>query len=215
MTLSAEAATNVVVQPDWTRPPRDAVDAIARFPVALIGDAQNRMGIMESAIRLLTPGLTLAGSVLPIQVTEGDNLAIHRALEHARGGDVLVVNGLGMTSRAVFGDLLAERCLAKGVAGVIVDGVVRDVERITTLGLAVFARGVSPAGPWKHGPGRVGWPVACGHVVCSAGDVAVGDSDGVAIVSAADLTSVLERARARDDIEVAKRATIRRPSRST
>ena len=79
---------------------------------------------------------------------------------------------------------------------------------------AVFARGVSPAGPWKHGPGRVGWPVACGHVVCNAGDVAVGDSDGVAIVAAADLTSVLERARTRDDLEVAKRATIKRPSTS-
>jgi regulator of RNase E activity RraA len=117
-----------------------------------------------------------------VNVRSGDNLAIHRALDEARPGDVLVVNGHGDLTRALIGDLIGEIMVNTGVVGAVVDGAVRDVQALSELGLAVYARAVTPAGPFKHGPGAIGAPVAVGGVVVAAGDVLVGDSDGVVVV---------------------------------
>jgi RraA family protein len=194
-------ADSITVHPAWPRPSSHDVAALAAYPPALIGDVRKRMDMMSSDIRCLTPELRLAGAVLPIQVWEGDNLAIHRGLDEARAGDVLVISGNGMTNRAVFGGILAEICLAKGVRGVIVDGAVRDIEEMTAMGLPVFARAINPAGPSKNGPGTVGRPIACGNVVCHPGDVVVGDRDGIVVVPRADMPATLERLPAQEAVE--------------
>lgn len=184
-------ADNIIVYPEWPRPPRDLVEAIAAFPPALIGDVRQRLDMMTADIRCLTPGTRLAGTVFPIQVWEGDNLAIHRGLDEALPGDVLVISGNSASNRAVFGGILAEICLLKGVTGAIIDGAVRDIEEMNEMGLAVFARSVVPAGPSKNGPGYVGKAVACGNVVCQPGDVVVGDQDGIIVIPQSDLTQTL------------------------
>ena len=97
---------------------------------------------------------------------EGDNLAIHRAVDDGQPGDVLAINANGDTSRAVFGDILGDICVAKGIAGFVIDGATRDVDELTAMKLPVFAAAVTPAGPWKDGPGTTGYAVSCGHVVC-------------------------------------------------
>jgi regulator of RNase E activity RraA len=173
------------------------------------------MGVMAAAIRPVTPAPRLAGTVLPVHAREGDNLAIHRALDDARPGDVLVVNANAEINRAVFGDILGEICLAKGVTGVIVDGAVRDVDELAGQGIAVYARGISPAGPFKNGPGRIGYPIACGNVVCNPGDAVVGDNDGVIIVPRADLTAVIERTLAQEQTEHKMRGAINAASTFT
>jgi regulator of RNase E activity RraA len=199
---------NIEIAADWERADLDDVKKLAQYPVALIGDVQARRGIMSAAIRPVTPHPKLVGTVLPIHARKGDNLAIHRALDDARPGDVLVINANSETSRAVFGDILGEICLAKGVTGIVIDGAVRDVDDLSDQGLAVYARGVSPAGPWKNGPSRIGLPVACGNLVCNPGDAIIGDNDGIVIIPRHALATTLERTEAQEQTEQKMRAAI-------
>ncbi|WP_411730498.1 RraA family protein [Paeniglutamicibacter sp.] len=191
--IITDPTESLQLTPHWERPDLMNIRQLAQFPVALIGDAQGRMGVMHSALRSVTPGLKLAGTVLPINTREGDNLAIHRALDDAREGDVLVINANSDTNRACFGDILGEICVSRGIAGVVIDGATRDIDELLAMGLPVFARGISPAGPFKYGPGTIGAPVACGNVVCHPGDAILGDSDGLVVVPQHLIATALER----------------------
>lgn len=193
----------------WPRPDAETVAALGRFPAANIGDAQDRLGLVHSGIAARWPGARCAGPALPVLTREGDNLAIHRALDEAEPGDVLVVNGFGETSRAVFGDLLAEICLARGIAGVVLDAASRDVGAIAELGLPLWARANSPAGPTKTGPGTIGYPVAIGGVVVHPGDVLIADDDGVAVVEQSRTEAVLQRLEGIERFEAGLRQRIK------
>jgi regulator of RNase E activity RraA len=182
MFIDAPTENCEIAEPNWPRPAPELVAAFEAYPPANVGDAMNRLGLMDGAIAARAPDAHCVGAALTVLTREGDNLAIHRALDDARPGDILVVNAFGECSRAVFGDLLAEVCLAREVAGVVIDGAVRDIDTIASLGLPVWARGVTPAGPSKNGPGRIGVPIACGRVVVAPGDLIVADGDGVAVV---------------------------------
>ncbi len=140
------------------------------------------MLVMDGGIRPFTTATRLVRTALPIHTRAGDNLAIHRALDDAQPGDVLVINGQGDLSRALIGDLIGEIMVSKGVVGAVVDGAIRDAETLGAQGLVIFARAATPAGPFKNGPGVVGSPIAVGGVVISPGDVIVTDSDGVVLV---------------------------------
>jgi RraA family protein len=189
---TTSAAPPVLVAPVHERPPDSLVERFRQVPVAAVGDAQERLWVLEGDIRAMWPGARFAGSALTVYTRAGDNLAVHRALDIARPGDVLVVNGQGDTTRALLGGLLAGRARKLGLAGIVVDGAVRDVDEIESVGLPVFARAITPAGPYKNGPAEVGLPVACGGVVCSPGDIVCGDADGVAVVPHARAVRVAE-----------------------
>lgn len=208
MFIAADAST-IDVSDTWKRLPPEQVQHLADIPVALIGDTRRRLGMMAAALRPVTRQRRILGSILPVLTWEGDNLAIHAALDAAQPGDVLVINANAEINRSVFGDILAEICLHRGVSGVVIDGAVRDVDAIEQLGLPVFARGISPAGPAKHGPGTVGYPVACGNVVCNPGDIIVGDADGVIVLPAESLDTILEAVCGQEKVEDAIRARIR------
>lgn len=199
-------ASSITVAAFERRADPELVRAMAQHPVAVIGDAVQRMGMLSAAIRPRTTLRPLAGSILPILVREGDNLAIHRALDEARAGDVLVINAQGFADRAVFGGLLGAGCVARGIAGVVIDGAVRDVKEFESLGLPVYSRAVTPAGPFKTGPGSVGVPVACGNVVCNPGDVILGDADGLIALPAGSLAELLPRVQQQAEYEVALKA---------
>jgi regulator of RNase E activity RraA len=109
----------------------------------------------------------------------------------------------------VFGDILGEICVAKGIAGVVIDGATRDVDELTAMKLPVFATAVTPAGPWKNGPGTVGSAIACGHVVCHPGDAIFGDSDGIVVVAREELAVIAAATEAQDAKEDAIRADVR------
>ncbi len=166
----------------WDRAAAGEVRRLREAPAAHVGDALQRMTVMDGGIRLFTARAVLVGTALTVDVRSGDNLAVHRALDEARPGDVLVVNGHGDTTRALIGDLIGEIMVNAQVTGAVVDGAVRDVRAMSEMGLTVYARAVTPAGPFKDGPGAVGVPVAAGGVVVAAGDVIVGDADGVVVV---------------------------------
>jgi regulator of RNase E activity RraA len=184
------SADNVEVAPPWDRPQLGWLDRLSDVPAAIAGDVLGRMTVMDGGIRLRTSNSPLLGFALPVHVRSGDNLAIHRALDEAHPGDVLVVNGQADTTRAVMGDLIGEIMVGAEMRGAVVDGAVRDVDALNGHGLSVYAREVSPAGPFKDGPGSVGYPVAVGGIVVAAGDLLIGDSDGVVVVPASKIEHV-------------------------
>lgn len=200
---------NIMVSDNWERAPLPLIEEISHYPVALIGDVLQRMGMMASAIHHVAGKPSFFGTVLPLLTREGDNLAIHRALDDAKPGDVLVINGNGETNRAVFGDLLGEICLARKVVAVVIDGATRDVEELDAMGLPIYARAVNPAGPSKYGPGQVGFPVACGNVVCNPGDAIMGDRDGIIVISRHVLPALAGKLKAQESFENAFREQVR------
>ena len=132
----------------------------------------------------------MAGRAFTVWTALGDNLFLHKAFDAAKPGDVLVVNGSGDTTRALIGNLIGIRAKMLGLVGFVIDGAIRDTDALAALGLPVLARNVTPTGPYKNGPGRLGEPVAVGSVVVAPGDVVVADADGVVIVKSADVDSV-------------------------
>lgn len=152
-----------------------------RFSTALISDCMDRFGTLSPEVRLLS-GRRLAGPAFPVEIMEGESGTLHRAVLRAPAGSVLVVEGQGLRTRAVWGEILTAAALGRGIAGLVLNGMVRDLEAIRERDFPLFAIGTSPAGPHKGWDGRIGDPVACAGVVVHAGDVVVGDRDGVVIV---------------------------------
>ena len=193
---------------DFARPDQGIVDRLAKLPAANIGDAMDRLGVADSAIQAVWPGAKLAGPAFTVWTRPGDNKGIHAALQRARPGDVIVVAGGGDASRALLGELIGERAINLGVAGFALDGAARDAEALGEIGMPVFARATSPAGPYKDGPFRLGTAVAFGGVPVLPGDVIVGDSDGVVVVPREQAAAVAEAAEAVFADETGRRQSI-------
>ena len=132
-----------------------------------------------------------------MKVRPGDNLLLHKALDMAAPGDIIVVDGQGDMSNALIGELMVMWAIKRRLGGIIIDGAIRDVSRLKTLSIPVYAAGVTPAGPYKEGPGEINFPVVCGGVVVNPGDIIVGDADGVVVINPRDAHSVLEKASAK------------------
>jgi regulator of RNase E activity RraA len=171
------------VAPPWERAEQDSLQRFTELPSSIVGDAMERIGVCDGVIEAQWSGVHLVGTVLPIWTIAGDNAALHAALQHVQPGDVFVIDGQGLRNRALFGEMLALSGIQRGLAGVVIDGAVRDTAALAALQFPAFARGRSPAGPFKNGPGRIGYPIACGGVPCNAGDIVVADDDGVVIVA--------------------------------
>ncbi len=182
----------------------ELVRRLAAVPAANIGDAQERIGV-ASALSPSWPGAKLAGPAYTVWTRPGDNLYIHKAMDEARPGDVIVVNGGGDQSRALIGDMIGLRAKNMGIAGFVIDGAVRDADALADCGLPVFARSVTPAGPYKFGPGRLQLPVAIDGVVVAPGDIVVADADGVVVVRRDEAEKVLAEAEKIEAKEAAKR----------
>lgn len=146
---------------------------------------------MDPAIQSRS-GLPLCGFAVTVNARPADNLMIHKALAVATPGDIVVVSTGGNTTSAVFGELMCHTASAAKLGGIVVDGAIRDVERITALKFPAYSRSVSPGSCDKDGPGEINVPISCGGTVVSPGDIVVGDNDGVAVVPAADAVQVLE-----------------------
>jgi RraA family protein len=175
------------------RPPReDLVKRLSALSTAVVSDQMGRSGALVR-VRPLSQEMTLAGPALTVSTRLGDNLAIHKAIDMARPGDILVVDGGGHRDRALVGELVCRYARSRGVAGMVLYGAVRDSAAIATGSLPVFACGATPLGPHRTGPGEVGGPVAIGASVVHAGDLVVGDLDGVVVVPARLAADVVAR----------------------
>lgn len=179
----------------------DLVTALSRFETPAISDLMNRLYTVETEIRCLTApsAAKVAGPACTVKVFPGDNLMVHKALDVARPGDVLVIDASSTSLNAVVGDIIATKARHRGIVGFVIDGLVRDIAGIVELGdMPVFARGVTPIGPLHRGPGEINFPVSIGGIVVQSGDFVIGDANGVVVVpqsSASDLLDRLERQR--------------------
>jgi 4-hydroxy-4-methyl-2-oxoglutarate aldolase len=156
---------------------------------------------MRARIRQAWPGARLAAPAVPVKCTPGDNLAIHVAVATAPGGSALVVDVGDVTERGYWGEVLTTGAEARGLAGLVIDGGVRDVEQIAAHGFPVFSETVALKGATKQHPGTVGSPTTVGGVTVSLGDWVVGDQDGVTVIPGGSVEEVIEAGRAREQKE--------------
>ncbi len=179
----------------FPRPAADGVAALGAFATPQISDLMNRLYTMASEIHGLTaPQLRMVGPAITVKTYPGDNLMVHKALDMAEPGDVIVVDTGGALRTAVMGDLVATKARHRGVAGFVVDGLIRDLPGILELGdFPVYARGVTPIGPLHRGPGEINQPICAGGIVVNPGDVIVGDLNGVVVVPRGIAPELLKR----------------------
>lgn len=149
---------------------------------------------MDARIKPLLSSWRMLGRALTVRVPEGDNLAVHAALSIIKPGEILVVAAGNFPNRAIMGGLMTRQASALGVAGIIIDGAVRDIEELRTLGLPMFSSAAHPAGPSKKGGGTVGQDIVCGGVRVQSGDWIIADADGIAVFPDRDFDAVIEQA---------------------
>lgn len=193
---------------DVPRVPDDVVEAFRGRASSNVADAMGRFRFMDPGMVSRT-GRPVCGVAVTVNARPGDNLMVHKGLELARPGDVVVVSTNGNTTSAVFGELMGHTAVGAGVGGLVVDGAVRDVDGLRALGLPVFSRSVNPGGCDKDGPGEINVPIACGSTVVLPGDLIVGDLDGVAVVPRTDAAAVLDAVTALEEREEKRIQAIR------
>jgi regulator of RNase E activity RraA len=175
-------------------PPRIAAGLLDRYrglASSNVADAMGRFGFMDSGIRARS-GLPLCGLAVTVQCRPADNLMVHKALQVATPGDIVVVSTCGNTTSAVFGELMCHTAAAAKLGGIVVDGAIRDVDGITRLRMPAFSRTVCPGSCDKDGPGEINVPISCGGTVVAPGDIVVGDDDGIAVVPREHAEQILD-----------------------
>jgi len=178
------------------RPGKELVDQFSGIPSSNIGDVINRFNCMAANLRPVNQ-VPLLGPAVTARVRPGDNLLFHQALDSAQPGDVIVIDGQGDLVNALVGENLALWAIKRGIAGIVVDGGIRDVEVLRELDFPIYAAGITPGGTYKHGAGEVNVPVCCGRVVVMPGDILVGDADGVVVVPQQAAAGILAKAQAK------------------
>lgn len=153
--------------------------------------------VLDRRVRAIWSGARASGPALPVKVAPGDNASLLAAIDGARRGDIIVVDGADFRDRALWGAIMAHAAQMRGVAGLVVDGTVRDVAEITAMRFPVFACAQTPIGPYNKVRGSIGAPIMCAGVAVAAGDVVYADDDGVVIVPQADADEILAAARTR------------------
>lgn len=177
-------------------PDEKLVQAFSTIPVANIADCMERLPAMNGRIRLISnPIKQLVGVALTVKVRAGDNLMLHAALNMAKPGDVIVVSNEGDTKRALIGEVMMTWLkYEKKIAGIIIDGPIRDFEELSQWDLPIYCNGTTPNGPFKNGPGEVNTIISCGEITVCPGDIIVGDADGVIAIPPNDAKEILDKA---------------------
>lgn len=183
------------------------VASFKSLPVANVSDCMNRLFAGGSNIRPIHDSTeVIAGAALTVRTRPGDNLVLHHAIDIAEPGDIIVVDAGGDQTNAMMGEIMAALAIKKGVAGIIINGAIRDAAEIRRMGLPVFATGVSHRGPYKDGPGEINTPICIDGMVIEAGDLILADGDGVLSVSIDHAEAILAAAQAKyaaEQVEIA------------
>jgi regulator of RNase E activity RraA len=182
---------NADINTSFERVPANVVRQASQYQAAILADVAGRRGALNGRIQAVRPNMQVAGTAFTVEVRPGDNLMIHAAMSLAKPGDVIVVDGKGDLNAALMGTIMMTACKQLGIAGVVIDGAVRDTLEIEEMGFPVFAAGFNPNGPTKNVGGRIGHPITVGGVTVNPGDLVVGDADGVVVIEREKAGSLL------------------------
>jgi 4-hydroxy-4-methyl-2-oxoglutarate aldolase len=191
------------------KPPKELIDQFRGIGTATIHEASGRKGAVDFSIKPITRGVRICGPAFTVQCHPLDNLMLHKALEKAQPGDVLVAMVGGHYEGGYFGGLMATSAVAGNLGGLAIDGCIRDSEEIIRMGFPVFCRGFSIRGTTKTVLGLINHPVLFGGVLVYPGDLIIGDDDGMVVVSREDCKSVLEKSIQRVETEKKKSAQLK------
>lgn len=183
------------------RPQQDLIKAIAAYEAATAHEAYGGQGALSSTIKPIDSGSLVCGPAITVSCRPGDNLILHKAIYVAEPGDVLVVTVGGYTEAGPWGEIMTLAAKARGIAGLIIDGSVRDSTAIKELQFPVFCKSLSIKGTTKHCPGLINHPINIGGVTINPGDLVLGDADGLVVLAQADVARVLAACKLRREKE--------------
>jgi 4-hydroxy-4-methyl-2-oxoglutarate aldolase len=201
---------NALIRRTIDRVPPAIVESARKFQASILADVGGRRGTLGGRIQPLSKSMKVAGPAFTVEVRPGDNLMIHAALQLAKPGDVIVVDGKGDLSCALTGALMAAHAQKAGIAGFVIDAAVRDTEDCAKGSFPIFAAGGNPNGPLKNSAGRINWPVSLAGTTVNPGDLIVGDADGVVVVPRETAADIVKGAQAKVDSEDQRMAAIGR-----
>jgi RraA family protein len=184
------------------------VERFRQLPVAVVSDVMNRMYAGGAHLRKMHRNGILVGPAVTVRTRPGDNLMVHKALDMAVAGDVVIVDAGGDLTNAIIGELMVAYARKKGLAGMVINGAIRDLDDISQGDFPVFAAGVTHRGPYKNGPGEVNAIIALNGMTIGPGDLVLGDSDGVIAVPQEQLDTVFAAALAKHQAETAQMEAI-------
>ncbi|GLH75539.1 methyltransferase [Bradyrhizobium sp. SSBR45G] len=184
------------------------VERYRALPVANVSDSMSRMNAAGPRLRPMHGGGVLAGPAITVKSRPGDNLMLHKALDMAEPGDIVVVDAGGDLSNALIGEMMIAHAERRGLGGVVINGSVRDAAAIRAGRFPIFAAGVTHRGPYKDGPGEINVAIAIDGMVIHPGDLMLGDDDGLVCVPIADAEAVFAAAKKKHDAETTQLAAI-------
>ena len=184
------------------RPSRMTVDKIAQFSVSSLHECMGKRGQMNHEIKPIDSDMKVCGTSITVDCPVADNLTLHKAIEVAAEGDVLVVDAKGnKEAGGMWGEIMTIAAQTKGIRGIVIDGAVRDVRALLDLRFPTFASAISPGGTIKKTLGSINTPIVCGGVAVHPGDVVVGDADGVVVVPMNLSENLITKAEQRENAE--------------
>ncbi len=187
-------------------PDKELVKRFSVLPAANVGDCMYRSSALNSEIKLMSsPKDKMCGVALTVKSRPGDNLMLHQALNMAQEGDVIILSNNGDRTQAIMGEIMYKYLADfKKVAGIVIDGPIRDIDVISKSNCPIYATGTTPGGPYKEGPGEVNVPISIGGIAVNPGDIILGDQDGVIVIPKSDAVDLIEKAESKAQQDHAK-----------
>jgi 4-hydroxy-4-methyl-2-oxoglutarate aldolase len=170
---------------------------LAKLGVATVYEASGREGLIDLELHRIVPGSRVAGPARTVLCAQGDNLMMHAVLAVAQPGEIIVLTMPDVEPVGLVGELLATQVLGRGVAGLLIDAAVRDVDELREMGLPIWSRFIRARGATRNTPGTLNVPVLVGGTVIHTGDILVLDGDGAVVIAAKRAAAVLEASRVR------------------
>jgi RraA family protein len=195
---AADSVTNIGFRifPKQRKVSDELLQTYRQFATPHLSDNMNRLNAVDAAIRPVHTSGKLVGSAFTVKTRPGDNLMVHKAIDMAGPGDVIVVDAGGDVTNAIMGEIMVSIARRKGIEGFIIDGAIRDFEPIRNSNYPLFARGVTHRGPYKDGPGEINVTIQVGGSIVRPGDVILGDMDGIVVVPYEHAEALAEKVRA-------------------
>ncbi|RSL31934.1 RraA family protein [Salibacterium salarium] len=177
------------------------IESFRNIPTPLISDNLNRLQGTYSSIKPMHNSKKILGPALTVNTRAGDNLMVHKAIDIAEKGDVIVVDADGDMSQAIMGEIMLRLAEKKGISGFVIDGAIRDSKAFEERDYPCFAKGVTHRGPYKEGPGEINISITVGNMIVNPGDIIVGDEDGIVAVPLESAEEIRNLAKTQQDNE--------------